>query len=312
MARRLNLPWRQPECEPGPITLTGHRLYILPTRLGLGFLALLAGLLLGSINYGVSAGYLFTFILAGVGVTTLFHTQRNLLRLTLQARPVTPVFAGETACFRLAISNPEARPRGAIRFALASGEADEMDIPAGATVELSRSKVQPRRGFQRPGRLTLSSTWPLGLFRCWTVFALDWGVLVYPRPATDFLPLPAPAGDAPAARRRRDGDDEFAGLRDYRPGDSPRRIAWKSAARGLPPLTKAFAGVTGNEVRLDWDSTPGGDVEAKLSRLTRWVLEAEQAGLLFRLHLPGGDIPPGCGPAHRQQALAALARHGAS
>ena len=44
MARRhFNFPWRQPETEPGPITLTSRRLYILPTRLGLVFGLLLFG-----------------------------------------------------------------------------------------------------------------------------------------------------------------------------------------------------------------------------------------------------------------------------
>jgi uncharacterized protein (DUF58 family) len=59
---------------------------------------------------------------------------------------------------------------------------------------------------------------------------------------------------------------------------------------------------------LDWRSLPAAmDVEARLSRLTRWVLQAEQAGQRFGLMLPGLEIEPDAGPAHRARCLEALA-----
>jgi uncharacterized protein (DUF58 family) len=308
--RRLNLPWRQPETETGPLRLTARRLYILPTRIGLVFGLLLFGLLLASVNYGISLGYLFTFLLAGVGVAGLFHTQRNLLGITLRPLAVAPVFAGETAHFRLLLENPGPRLRGAFVLIHPGATSHQIDLPASGTGELVLDLEQTRRGFHRTGKLTLGSTWPLGLFRCWTVFALDWGALVYPRPATTSLPFPPASGQGQAASRRQPGDDEFFGLRDYRPGDSPRRIAWKSVARGQPPLTKQFVGAGGGEAWLDWNDCPEADAEARLERLVRWALDAEQAGLTWGLNLPGTHLPPGRGEHHLKQALEALARHG--
>lgn len=307
--RPIRFPWRQPETETGPITLTTRRLYILPTRIGLAFALLMLGLLLASVNYGISLGYLFTFLLGGVGVAGLFHSQRNLLGITLRPLAASPVFAGETAQFRLQLENPDRRLRGAFVLVHPEALSEPIDLAPGESAELHLNLVQPVRGLQRPGRLTLASTWPLGLFRCWTVFALDWGVLVYPRPAANTLPLPAASGAGRQSAWRQPGDDEFAMLREYRPGDSPRRIAWKSIARGLPPLTKQFAGAGGDELWLDWADCPEADPEARLSRLTRWALDAEQAGHVWGLALPGRRHPLGRGGRHLEQALTALARH---
>lgn len=306
--RRFNVPWRQPETESGPIILTARRLYILPTRLGLVFGLLLLGLLVVSINYGISLGYLFTFLLGGVGLVGMLHSQRNLLGLTLKPLATAPVYAGETAQFRLLIENPSRRPRGGFVLVHPESVGPQLDLDPLASGEAILALTQPMRGWHRPGKLSLVSTWPLGLFRCWTVFALDWGVLVYPKPADTALPLPEPAGEGRGTRARRSGDD-FSGLREYRPGDSPRRIAWKNLARGQAPLTKQFAGSGDDECWLDWAACPERDIEPRLARLARWALDAERAGRIWGLSLPGRQLPPGRGDRHLHQALEALARH---
>jgi uncharacterized protein (DUF58 family) len=300
------LPWHRPRREPGPITLTARRLYILPTRQGLLFAALLVALLWGSANYSLSLGYLFTFLLAGVGTVSMLHTQRNLAGIVLSAEAVHPVYAGEAAGFRL-----QADGRGRARFGLelsTAGAAATADLAAG-NEHLHLSLPQPRRGWHRPDRMRLASTYPLGLFRCWTVFDLDWGALVYPSPARETLPLPPTAGPGEGGGQRR-GEESFDGLRGYQPGDSPRRIAWKQVARGQGLLTKQFAGETGGVLWLDWNLAPERDTEARLSRLTRWALDAEAQGQAWGLALPARRIPPGRGEAHLRQCLEALARHG--
>lgn len=307
---RLNLPWRRPQPEPGPIVLGSRRLYILPTRLGLVFGALLLGLLLASMNYGINLGYLFTFLLASIGVVGLLHTQRGLLGLRLTPLAAPPVFAGESARLALRIDNPGQRWRGGLRLATDTTQAEPLDLPPGGGGEAILTLPQPVRGWHRPGRLSLASTWPLGLFRCWTVFELDWGVLVYPKPAADALPWPDTPGAGLGVSTQRAGEDEFTGLRAYRPGDSPRRIAWKSVARDQAPLTKQFSGSGGRELWLDWSACPEHEPEARLSRLARWILDAEQAGLTWGLVLPGLRLPPGHGDRQRDRALEALARHG--
>ena len=70
------------------------------------------------------------------------------------------------------------------------------------------------------------------------------------------------------------GSDDFSGLRAHQITDSPRHVAWKAVARGAEMLTKQFAGRADARLWLDWELiSPLLDVEARLSRLTGWVLE---------------------------------------
>lgn len=304
-----SLPWRKHEVESGPVRLNARRLYILPTRAGVVYALLLLGLLVGAINYGLSLAYLFTFWFAGLGVVGMLHTQRNLSGLVLRAGATPPVFAGEQARFTLELDNPGRLARQRVGLRHAMGETEAVDVPAGGQAPLPLALPQPRRGWHVPGRFAVHTRYPLGLFRCWCVLELDWGVLVYPAPASDFLPPPAPQSHAGEGEGRGAEGDDFAGLRVYRPGDPSRRIAWKIIARGQAPVTKQFAGGGARELWLDWASAPERDSEARLSRLTRWVIDTHAGGQPYGLRLPGREIPPATGDAHLRQCLEALARY---
>lgn len=307
------LPWRPPLIETGPVRLTSRRLYILPTRPGLVFGALLLGLLVGAINYGVSLAYLFTFWMTALALMGILHTQRNLSGLRLRALAPAPVFAGETARFLLQVDNPAGPMRRGLRLRLGAveGGLGEVDVASSSRLELPLP--QPERGWRQLGRFAIHSEYPLGLFRCWSVLELDWGVLVYPRPAATPLPLPSAGVDDQEEDDGASEGVEFHGLRGYQAGDPPRRIAWKASARGGETLlTKQFSGGGGKRLWLSWWKTPERDPEQRLSRLTRWVLEAHAAGLIYGLKLPGRTLEPRTGEAHLRCCLEALARHGAS
>jgi uncharacterized protein (DUF58 family) len=310
------LPWRPPKPEIGPIRLNARRLYILPTRAGLVFGLLLLGLLVGAINYGLSLAYLFTFWFAGLGVTGMLHTQRNLSGLLLRAKASAPVFAGENARFLVEADNPTTLQRYRVGLTHPLGDSEECEIPARGKADLPLSLAQTQRGWHALGRFSVYSRYPFGLFRCWTVLDLispdstPLGVLVYPAPAREAISLPASdIADQNDEFNLSDGDD-FAGLRSYQAGDPPRRIAWKAAARSEHLLTKQFCGQRGSKLSLDWLRTPEKETEARLSRLTRWALDAHAAGLAFQLTLPGRTIVMGSGEAHLRQCLEALARFG--
>jgi len=131
--------------------------------------------------------------------------------------------------------------------------------------------------------------------------------LVYPRPARETLPLPMARAEAGQGRSHGEGQEDFSGLRTYRLGDSLRHVAWKAVAREQGMLAKQFSGEAQQDVWLDWDALAGLDTEARLSRLTRWVLDAEASGAHWALRLPGRSIELDAGPSHRQRCLEALA-----
>jgi uncharacterized protein (DUF58 family) len=132
--------------------------------------------------------------------------------------------------------------------------------------------------------------------------------LVFPRPEKTPLPLSSPDARTGARPIAAQGTDDFSGLRAYQPADSPRHVAWKAVARSDDMLTKQFTGDASAELWLDWSLIPAAlDLEARLSRLTGWVIAAEAQGLRYGLRLPGSSVPPGHGEPHQTACLTALA-----
>ena len=303
--------------EKLPIVLAQRRIFIVPTRSGLLYALVLAIMLLGAINYDLALGHALVFLLAGLGLVAMLHTFRNLLGLRLTPGRAEPVFAGELARFPLYLENTGERPRCAIEFAFAfafgDGPTVTHDIAATATACVTVACPAPRRGRLDPGRLTLATRYPLGLFRAWSYAQPVLRCLVYPRAIE--TPLPAPGAVARNGKHQgTGGDDDFAGLRLHQPNDSPRHIASKSVARDIeerPLLIKQFAGGAADELWLDWSAT-AGDVadETRLSLLAGWVLAADRASARYALRLPGRVLPPDRGRAHRDACLEALALYG--
>ena len=295
--------------EPGSIFLRQNRVYILPTKPGLAFGVALAVMLIGSINYNLSLGYILTFLLASMGLVGMLHTFRNLVHLHISPGRVEPVFAGDTAWFELFLENRAAYERCTIVLRY-QGSATPCDIASGRGTTVSIPAATTGRGWLALERITLETRFPVGLLRAWSYAQPDMRCLVYPKPDQGTLPLPEPAAGVGAKQVASGGSDDFSGLRAYQASDSPRHIHWKAAAREQGLRTKVFSGSAAAELWLDWNLLPPHlDVEARLSRLTRWVLTADQGGLRFGLRLPGLELPPDTGESHRLACLRALALH---
>lgn len=300
----------RPAPDAAPVTLTQRRIYVLPTRSGLIFALMLAVMLLGSINYANSMGFVLTFLLGSLAVVSILHTWRNLARLTVSAGKSTPGFAGQDARFEVCLDNPVGIARHAIGLRAGGTSGEFADVPPHQATCLTFTRAAEKRGLLQAPSFTLYTTFPLGLFRAWTHLDLDMRCLVYPRPAPEALPLPVAHAEAGSGRSHGEGHEDFSGLRTWHSGDSLRQVAWKAVAREQGMLTKQFAGEAQQEVWLDWDALASRDTEARLSRLTRWVLDADAATQRYGLRLPGCILAPGMGDEHRRQCLEALARFG--
>ena len=295
--------------QPGPIEVPRRRVYILPTRFGYGFALLTLVMLMGAMNYSNSMAFALTFLLAGLGLVCMHHTHGNLVNLRMQAGKTVPVFAGEIAHFEVQVENPARQMRYAIAMAWPKDEANgtSADVPAQGVSVLRLTRAAPQRGWLQSGVFSLYTEFPLGLFHAWTWAELDSVCLVYPRPAAAGLPPPATAGVGGHASGGRSGQDEFAGLRNYQRGDTARMIHWKSLPKLPSPMVKQFNETVDRELWLDWNVLPELDAEARLSQLTRWVLDVEIEGLAYGLRLPGAVLAPSRGEVHQHQCLKLLA-----
>ena len=102
-------------------------------------------------------------------------------------------------------------------------------------------------------------------------------------------------------------DEDYSGLRDYQPSDPPRRIAWKASAHRDSLLIRESERRTGDALVLNYGALRGLDHEARISRLTAWVLAAESNQSAYALVIPELRIEAAIGPEHRSACLRALA-----
>lgn len=289
------------------VGLGRRRIYALPTRYGIVYAVMLFVMLLGSINYNNSMGFLLCFLLVGLGLISILHTYRNIAGLRLGAGRASPAFAGGTARFQIHLHNDDRAPRYSLRVAPRGGEAVIADVPAQRSAGIELVLPAPRRGRLALPRVTVSTSYPLGLIRAWSPVELETSCLVYPQPG-HARPLPRAGRHEPGEHGgSQPGSDDFLGFRDYQHGDAPHHIHWKALARALPLLTKQFAASESPELWLDWAALPALDTEARLRQLCRWVLDAARLGRPYGLRLPGVVIAPAQGETHRERCLEALA-----
>jgi uncharacterized protein (DUF58 family) len=295
-------------------TLGQRNVYIVPTRAGWAFCVMLVLMLLGSINYQLNMGYLLTFLLAGCALVSMHLTHGTLRGLTLRMRSCAPVFAGEAAVVEIVLTSPGSARHGiglAFHDTIRFGKHQAFtDVPAHGQASARLSMLPHRRGRHRLPTVTAETRFPLGLFRAWTVWRPASTVLAWPARETPAAALPgssASAGTAAAQRRAEGG--EFNGVRPWRRGDSMRQVVWKKAARTGELVSRDTSTTLSRELWLDWHAARvnGGSLEQRLSRLCSWIVEADRLGLPYGLRVPGRDLAPGLGDAHRREMLELLA-----
>jgi uncharacterized protein (DUF58 family) len=295
-----------------PLALSRRRLYILPTRAGLAFALLVFVMLLASLNYTNSLGLILTFLLTGVGLIGMYDCHRMLQGLRIVAADADDAFAGTQGELRVSVENGSRLPRRGLTLAAAT---DTAAAPTAAGLDLATQQAGAlrcafaarRRGRQPMDALVVATTLPTGLYRCWTWLHLPVETIVYPAPQGPALLPAAHSRRSALGARAGSGDEEWAALRPYQPGDSPRAVAWKAYARGAPLLVARYEAVRGGDHRFDLATAPGAGLEARLSQIAAWILAAESRGESYGLRLGDMHLPPDLGPAHRQRCLRALA-----
>jgi len=296
--------------DPGSVLLTARRTYILPTGVGLIFALMTFAMLLGSMNYNNNLSFVLTFLLIGLGFVSMHQCQRNLVGLEVSFAGVEPVFAGQAAQFRLAVTNHSKNPRYRFRLYLDTAFSDIQDLEPGESKVFLLPVSTETRGWVPLNRFGIRTLFPFELFRSWAWLHMDIRGLVYPKPHDD-APRPPPSQMA-LGHRQHDarGEEDFAGLRRFNIGDSPRNVAWKAYARSGVLLSKRFAGADTSSQWFDFDEIDDSDIEHRLSILSRWVVDADRTREDYGLRLPGFSIAPSHGEAHRSTCLEALALYG--
>jgi len=285
-----------------------RNLYILPSRFGVLWLAGIVLLQVVAIQLESNSPLLLSFLMLGLFLLTLHLTHLNLQGVELRCGRPAPGFVGEPLAYPLRL-RCRSRCEG-LRLRLESGEADGPCSLAPGDHLLTLPWRSPARGAQRPGRLGLRTSAPLGLFVCWSRWEPPATQLVIP------APLPGPVGSmaaatateravAASAQLEREGGDSWHDLRPHRPEDGSARLAWKLLAQGRGAHSKCFGQENPQPPLLT--PAPGVPLERALRHLSAAILRLHGEGATYGLVLAGTTIPPAEGPQQRDRCLEALA-----
>ena len=323
MRQRLLAPLRRWWLARLPATdqlqLTQRNVYILPTGAGAMLALTLLALLIAAINYQLNLGYLLTFALAGSAASSMVLCHATLRGLQLHLLPPEPQFLGQVARLTVQLHSSARRPRYGIGLAPRpeDGQAPSWaycDVPAQGMAQLQIGFAPQHRGWHRLPLLTAQTRFPLGIFRVWCWWQPATQLLVYPAPEAHPPPLPAGQPRAGDGRSHSGGSSgEFDGVRPYRRGDPLKQLVWKKAAQAFASGSQALVSRDAQhsqqlDLWLDVNHCGLAAPEARIARVTAWVLQAERLGLRWGLRLPGGaQITPGSGAQHQRRCLEALA-----
>ena len=281
-----------------------------PTQHGYLFLGILVAMLLGAVNYNNNAGFILVFLLGGMAVISLFHSVGNLTGITLVPKAVQPVFKGDTIVFPIEVKGAPGQARSLFLSTADSRPVhvslSKAGIP-GANLKLAASD----RGIFPVDHVALTSVYPFGLFRFKALVPIHARGLVYPAPVRCDFPSGSKGEQGDGQKRsRRQGPDDFQGLKPYTPGNPVSRIAWKALSRGQGVFIKDFTAETGKDIFLDLDRIKQGDIEHRLSMICHRILRAEKQGLRYGLGLGSAfSRMPDRGTSHLHCCLEALARY---
>ncbi len=292
-----------------PLILDRRTIFILPTAQGLVMSLVIWALLLGSINYGRSLGYLITFFVASVVIVSAVWTFNELRGVGVLKARIPEGFVRETTAVEVVIS-PGGRLRHGLKLEIGEIGAAAWSERLSATRSLEIRFRPVKRGRLSVKYLRVSSRYPLSLFRAWSMVPLDLETIIYPAPARGRVPIPLAeyGGESPMSGARASSIAmEIHGVREYQPGDPFHRIAWKASAKGQGLFTKAAWSAREPEAMVTWAGAGGGETEERLRVMCAQVIGLAGAGARYGLELPGTRIEPASGKEHMRRCLRALA-----
>jgi uncharacterized protein (DUF58 family) len=196
------------------------------------------------------------------------------------------------------------RPAGRV-FALriAPGGAETRSYPVTPAVRGSLSFAGVR----------VATRFPFGLFSKAMLVEAPYEVCVYP--PIDPAPLAAPAsGRLPRDEERHGGagaSPESAGLREWRPGETSRRVHWRASLRRGALLVREPEREDGAEhtVLLRAEGrAPGPAFESQVRRAASELVAHLEAGFRVGLHCDSQRFEPASGQTQRRALLGFLAR----
>jgi uncharacterized protein (DUF58 family) len=191
------------------------------------------------------------------------------------------------------------------------------NVPPREAVSFSYRIVCARRGWFDFAPVSLQTRAPFGFFAARRALAAASGVLIFPEYRDlEHFPLldRRPTVSNPFVRVGL--GSEFIGVREYRPGDSPRHVHWRTTARAGQLMVKEFSEETQPGLTIALDARASAAIGADEHNTFELAVKvaaslahyADQRGLALTLAANNPAWPAPLGPVSRWAALNYLAR----
>lgn len=288
------------------------------TRAGGLLTAAIVALGLATLNTGNNLLYLVLGALLGLIMVSGWLSEQVLRGVFLRRKVPRAMTAGVPGRLTYEITNLKRRlPTLALEI-----REQGLEVPAylpaawpGNTATTRAEVVFARRGVYSLSRITVSTSFPFGLFIKERDVRITGTVVVWPR--TD-VPVRRPVHGGERVRRMAmnaashagPGRGDYRSLRAYRPGDDPRDVNWRASARTPLPVVKEYERDSSETlwVCLDLRAEPGAVAERAIdlaaSLVARAIRENERVGLATHDVV----VDPGTGPGQLERVLDVLAR----
>jgi len=275
---------------------------------GVGFAAM---------NTGNNLLFLILGAMLGSIVLSSWLSEQSIRDIDVRRRVPRAVTVGEPATIRYDVHNHKRwLPSLAVELR-EEGLPTAAFLPrlGGGRTEVVRSDHRfVRRGVYPLGVVTISTSFPFGLFRKERDVTLPGELVVWPRSDRD---VPAVAVEGEQGVRRMTGRrgspgsrGEYRGLRTYRPGDDPRDIHWRSTARLGEPVIREFEADAseGVWICLDIRGEEEDLIEETVEIAASLAARLQGSGRRLALSTPDLEVEPAEGPGQLERILNVLAR----
>jgi uncharacterized protein (DUF58 family) len=267
------------------------------TKSGSIFFVFLLALITTSMATGNNLLFLILASLLAFMIVSGIESELNIRHLKATRSLPREIYAGRAAMVTYTVANPK---RDSTRLYLEDqGRVKLPGISRGFPESAKQAVVFGKRGRHRLGAISISTTYPYGLFKKSITFDLEDEFIVFPGPvACDYLSSHGPSGENRGGAR-----DSISHVRPYAPGDPLSSVAWKKSQPELVSRVMQGGGGLGSVVVIH----PGGDLEEKLGMAAFIVGELMAAGLSFGVSLNSFFSGMGRSEEHKLQILSVLA-----
>ncbi|HXH73615.1 MAG TPA: DUF58 domain-containing protein [Bacteriovoracaceae bacterium] len=284
------------------------RIYILPTRMGGYFNALIFLMFLLSVGYSNNLLLIFTLFLFGLNLLWVIQTHFHLQHLKLEMIQIQDGHANEAIPFTIVWKHvPEGPMKWQIKLDTDKGEMHLKDLVQSRHETQGDLKCN-QRGLLKWNYLFIATEKPFGLYRAWRHLKLDGISHIYPpmSQAGFNTPLKGLGLEGETAS----GDKGTGDFRDLLPyhGNEARLISWKHYARTGELLVKEGEEHKAPFAELKWDPDESPDTEESLSSLATQMVICHREAIPFTFEIFGKKRGPSVTARHLALCLQDLSQ----